>query len=245
MPPDDVFVKSVSFDHFGHRALFECTPVQFRYDWRAPPPTPSPESLVAYNSCHIRASQSSVHDLMDIPVALSSIERVRTTFIELLVTRHMTEDEAGRNVRILENVPNRDHIPQCMLNLALSLVKFAVGPLIYSLDFLLSHPYEVNWDCIWIRKDVCSRITTHPDNEDNLRASIGDLIHYFNTTPDKVGTIYGVACSIFHCVIVRVDKDLQGTSFAHTLALQFFAFLLCEEDFHARYRSPVKVGVPI
>jgi len=49
------------------------------------------------------------------------------------------------------------------------------------------------------------------------------LVHHINTTPDKVGTVYGIACSIFHCVVVRVDKNELpvGTSFAHTPALQF------------------------
>ena len=231
MPPDDVFLKAISFDHFGHQAFFEHTPIQFRYDWRAPPPIPSPESLVAYNSCHIRSYTSSVHDLLGIPVALSSIERVRTTFIELLVTRRMTERSVGHDVRVLENAPDRDHIPQIMLELALSLVKFAVGPPIYSLGMWLCRPDKVDWDFVWVRKDVCLRITTHLDDEDNLRASIGNLVHHINTRQDKVGTIYGVACSIFHCAIVRVDKDLQGTSFAHTPALQFLP------SFYARKMS--------
>jgi hypothetical protein len=232
MPPDDVFRKGISFDHFGHRAFFECTPIQFRYDWRSPPPTPSPESFVAYNSCHIRSSTSSVHDLLDIPLALSSIERVRTTFIELLVTRRMTERKVGHYVRVLENAPDRDHIPQSMSELALFFVKFAVGPPIYSLYAWLCRPCrEINPDFVWIRKDVCMRITTHLDDEDNLRAAIGNLVDHINTTQDKVGTIYGIACSIFHCAIVRVDKDLQGTSFAHTLALQFLP------SFYARQMS--------
>jgi hypothetical protein len=232
MPPDDLFLKAISFDHFGHRAFFEHTPIHFRYDWRAPPPTPSPESLAAYNSCHIRSSTSSVHDLLGIPVALSSIERVRTTFIELLVTRRMTERSVGHDVRVLENAPDRDHIPQSMLELALSLVKFAVGPPIYSLDLWLCRPYhKIDWDFVWVRKDVCLRITTHLDDEDNLRASIGNLVHHINIRPDKVGTIYGVACSIFHCAIVRVDKDLHGTSFAHTLAIKFLP------SFYARKMS--------
>jgi hypothetical protein len=206
MPPDEVFVESISFDHFGHRALREHTPDQFRYDWRAPPPLPLPESLAAYNSCHstIRSSTSSIHDLLDVPVALSSIERVRTAVVELLVTRCMADNGVCRNVHVLESVPDRDHIPQSMLQLALSLVNFAVGPPILSLPCT---PHGNSSDFVWIRKDVCLRITTHLDDEENLKASIGDLVHHINASLDKAGTIYGVACSIFHCAIVRVDKD--------------------------------------
>jgi hypothetical protein len=68
---------------------------------------------------------------------------------------------------------------------------------------------------------ACLRIITHLDDEDNLKASIGDLVHHIDALPDKVGTVYGIACSIFHCAIVRVDKDELCTSFAHTPALQF------------------------
>ena len=67
-----------------------------------------PQSLlVAYNSCRIRSFTSSVHDLLDVPVALSQIERVCTTFIELVVARRMTHSGVGRYVRVLENVPDR------------------------------------------------------------------------------------------------------------------------------------------
>jgi hypothetical protein len=220
MPPDDIFVKSISYDHFGHRALYEHTPAQFRYDWHAPPPSPLPRSLAAYNSCHIRSSTSSVHDLLGTPAALSSIERVRTALVQVLVTRCMAESGVGHDVRVLENVPDRDHIPQSMLQLALSLVNFAVGPPIPSLPCT---PHENICDFVWIRKDVCLRITTHLDDEDNLKASIGDLVHHINITPDKVGTVCGVVCSIFHCAIVQVKKDELGTvtSIAHTSSLQF------------------------
>jgi hypothetical protein len=213
-PPEDVFLKAISFDHFGHRAFHKHTPVEFRYDWRAPPPPPLPKSLIAYNSCLNRSSTSFVHELLCIPMALSSIERVRTTLVELLVTRCMTEYGVGHDVRVLESVPDRTHISQSVLKLGLSLVNFAVGPPIPSLP---CNPYCNAWDFTWIRKDVCLRVTTHLDDEENLQASIGDLVHHINTTQHKVGTIYGIVCSIFHCAVVRVDK---GTSFAHTRALQ-------------------------
>ena len=231
MPPDDVFIRAISFDNFGHRALYEHTPAQFRYDWHAPPPLPPPESLVAYSSYQNRSPTSSipVHDLLSIPVAKSAIEMARTAFVELLVTRCMGEGRVGHDVRILENVPDRDHIPQSMLELALSLVNFAVGPPIPSFMY---NPYNKDaWHFIWIRKDVCLRITTHLDDEDNLKASIGDLVHHINTMQEKVGTVYGVLCSIFHCSIVRVDKDAWGTSFSHTPVLQFLP------SFYARKMS--------
>jgi hypothetical protein len=211
-------MESISFDHFGHRAFYEHTPAQFRYDWRAPPPLPLPESLVAYDRYKNRSSTNLVHDLLNVPVAKSSIELTRTALVELLVAKCMAEQGVGRDVRVLENVPDRDHIPQSMLQLALSLVNFAVGPPIPSLPWT---PHGNTCDFVWIRKDVCLRITTHLDDEDNLKASLGDLVHHINITPNKVGTIYGVAFSIFHCAIVRVDKDELGISFAHTPALQF------------------------
>ena len=156
--------------------------------------------------------------LRHVPLALSSIERVRTTLVELLVTTCMAETRVGHGVRVLESVPDREHIPQSMLQLALSLVNFAVG---LPIPTLPCAPYGNTSDFVWMREDVCLRITTHLDDEDTLKASIGDLVHHMDTTPDRVGIIYGITFSIFHCAIVRVDKDEQGISFAHTSALQF------------------------
>ena len=109
-----------------------------------------------------------------------------------------------------------------MLHLALSLVNFAVGLPIPSL--LCTSLYGSTRYFVWILKDTCLRITTHLDNKDILKASIGDLVHHIDTALNEAGTAYRISCSIFHCAIVRVDKDEQGVSFAHTPALQFLPF---------------------
>ena len=80
------------------------------------------------------------------------------------------------------------------------------------------------WQYLRFRLDPQGHVfaydTTHlDDDEDNLQVSIGDMAHHVNTTLDKVDTVYGIACSIFHCAIVRVDKNELGTLFAHTSAL--------------------------
>ena len=243
MPPDDVFVKSVSFDHFGNRAFHEHTPAQFRYNWRAPPPTPPPKSLMAYNSCPDRQSTSSIHELLRIPMALSSIERARTRFVEFLVTACMVQRAVGHDVRILESVPDRNHISPSMLELALSLVNFAIGPPIPDLPcYPPCNPHGNTWDFIWVCKDVCLRVTTHLDDEDNLQASIGELVHHITTTQDKVGTVFGIACSIFHCAIVRLDKDKRGTSFAHSPALQLLPSFYARKMFTPGIEALSRLG---
>jgi hypothetical protein len=225
MPPDDVFVKSISYNHFGHKALDEHTPIQYRYNWRAPPPSPPPKSSIAYTSCPNRSSTSSIHELLRTPMTMSSIERARTTLVGPLITRLMTERSVCICLRGLEAVPDRRHIPKRMLKLALSFVNFAVGLPNPSMP---CNPSGITWDCIWIRKDVCLCITTHLDDEENLQASIGHLIRHIDYS-HKVGTIYGIACSIFHCAIVRLDKDERGTSFAHTPALEFLPSFYARE----------------
>jgi hypothetical protein len=37
IPPHDLFVKAIGFDHYGHRAFTEDTPEEYRYNWSAPP----------------------------------------------------------------------------------------------------------------------------------------------------------------------------------------------------------------
>jgi hypothetical protein len=140
--------------------------------------------------------------------------------VGILVTGFMAYENVAGGVRFLESVPDRNNIPEELLELAVSLVNFAVGPPIPS------RPCDptsdiCDYDFIWIRKDVCLRITTHLDDDENLKASIGELVHHINTIRDIVGAVYGVACSIFHCAVVRVDKGESGTSFSHTPALQF------------------------
>ena len=126
MPPVDVFLTSISFDHFGHRAYYEHTPAEICHNWRASPPSPLPKSLIAYRSCLNRSSTSSVHELLGKPTALSSIERARTALVELLVTRYMSGAVVGHGVRVLENIPDRDHISEPLLELAASLVPTAL-----------------------------------------------------------------------------------------------------------------------
>jgi hypothetical protein len=122
----------------------------------------------------------------------------------------MVSDSVGHCVRVLENVPDRDHISQGVLELALSLVNFAVGPPILSLPCV---PHGNNWDFKWIREDVCLRTATHLDDDDNLHASIGDLVHHINTDQDKCQWAPFMALLVLYSTVPSFD--LTKTSEVH------------------------------
>ena len=85
------------------------------------------------------------------------------------------------------------------------------------------------------------RITTHLDDKDNLRTSIGDSVRHIDATQDgEAGIVYRINCSIFHCFVVRVDKD-AGTSFAHSSAqaLQLLPSVFARKNFYRGYRNDI------
>ena len=182
-------------------------------------------------ACHIR---SSTHEFCPrsagrstdqgtdgtVPAALSYIERVRT-LTKLLVTC-MAESGVGHDVCVLEKVPDRDHIPQikvCSSSRDCVVTRQFCGWTTNSLTAVYS---------IWQYLRFCldpqgcvfayHYITTHFDDEVNLKSSIGNLpvlvVHYINITPDKVGTVFGIACSSFHCIIVT-SFERTKTSWVH------------------------------
>jgi hypothetical protein len=73
---------------------------------------------------------------------------------------------------------------------------------------------------VWLRADLCIRVAIHLDDEATLRATVGEIVGAVMTKPDKKPSIiYGVSISIFHCVIISIDR--QTGAARHTPALQF------------------------
>lgn len=216
LPPRDMFVKAISFDHFGHRAYDKSLPEEYRYDWHPSPPAPEPRFLDVYASHCDESSKVSIHEVLGIPHDLSAPERARTRLMEAVVIRVLEEQSVGHDLRVLESVPNRDQMSGEVRSLACLLVRLAVG-----LPIPPTHsPNENPRDFKWFGNNLCLYLTTHLEDTRTLQASVGALIHHIKDTPQKPGVIYGVACSMFHCVVVCVDKN-GGSTYKHTPALQF------------------------
>jgi hypothetical protein len=178
-----------------------------------------------------------MHDLLSVPAAFSLIERARTAFVELLVTRCMAEYGIGRHLRILGSVPDRDHIPKSMLRLALSLVNFAVGPPIPSLPCIPRHAsQDFIWMCvcasppIWMTRTIFGFLSAIWSYQYNAGRRSGHRLW---------------DCVLYLSLCRRSSGQRSGGYIIRPYAgITIPAFILCEEIFYAGYRSDVKVGVP-
>ncbi|KAF7423929.1 hypothetical protein PC9H_009227 [Pleurotus ostreatus] len=72
---------------------------------------------------------------------------------------------------------------------------------------------------LWIYYNLCAKAARSLDQEPVLQGAVGDLVRHIREM-GKQGIVYGVLCSLFHVVIVRVDMANDGT-LQHTPALAF------------------------
>ncbi|KII85707.1 hypothetical protein PLICRDRAFT_45062 [Plicaturopsis crispa FD-325 SS-3] len=214
MPPEDVFLRCIGFDHYGHRASIEDTPEEYCYDWTAPAPLVDDAALEAY-ATH-KKSEVSAAKLLSVG-SPSDGELVNTQLLEVLVGNIMKAPSAAHSIRLLENVAGREELTEQMRDLAVLM------PCLALLPRLFPHPdlkRPENVDAIWLRRNVVLRVATHLDDERNMQAAIAALVSAIMGPDEGEDIVYGVAFSIFHCVLVRVDRKAGG-SYDHTPALQF------------------------
>ncbi|KAF9488243.1 hypothetical protein BDN71DRAFT_1457590 [Pleurotus eryngii] len=59
------------------------------------------------------------------------------------------------------------------------------------------------------------------EHDEHLRVAVGRMVRDINRTSKATGFDYGVFCSLFHCLVVRVQSDGDDRSSLHTPALRF------------------------
>ena len=221
MPREDALVDSIGFDSYGHVAYHRSTPEEHRYYWRASPPEVSQEIVDRYQSSALAGPCVPIPQLLGVPEALTPIEVACVHLFQANIGALMSLPHTCLPIRCLEQVQKSDNIPSNLLALGWTIVSLSLGPMIYEDNSLIRQPPNSVGDSIWLLPRVCLRMVTHLDDERNLQAVVIDLFDAAMNHPNNVrGVVYGIGFSFFHCVIVRIDTDQQG-SFKHTPALQF------------------------
>ncbi|KAJ7133709.1 hypothetical protein C8R43DRAFT_1022824 [Mycena crocata] len=163
-------------------------------------------------------------------VSIGRCEAVRIGLYELLVNQatRMQYWGVGHYVRILETASDRSQISLELLQMGVSMVDLVVGPMLLGSRYSVKAPHKVE-EFSWLSPEICLRITTHLDDERNLKKNTLELVDQVALNRQPGTVTFGILFSpFFHCVIVCVEADDE---FKSTPALQFLP------SFHADFPS--------
>ncbi|KAF4600397.1 hypothetical protein EYR38_005022 [Pleurotus pulmonarius] len=253
MPTPEVFLQVLGHDHYGHFATKRSTPEKHLYRIAAPTQPPNEDDLVSYESFRLRDTPLSpssnvnadtlntteIHELLGVPKDLSPPERVQTRLYELIIGVLMSHIHfispllSARATRA--TTLNASHPPEYILNTTRVFVSRAFLPMVFHPKIALRvrrlSKEQAEESLLWLHPNVCLSVGFFLDHDDHLRAAVGKVVRDIHAAANQSspqlknkGTIYGVLCSLFYCVIIKVsfDSDSGGvSSFQHTSALQF------------------------
>ncbi|KAJ6593194.1 hypothetical protein B0H19DRAFT_975817 [Mycena capillaripes] len=219
MPPSpDLFLKWIGVDSYGHRSYHRSTPEQHIYNWKSPPPKVDDSIIDDYVARHpTPESGLSISELLGTTGGVSGCEAARIALYEVIIGEILKGWRIGHSIRILETAADRADISDNLLSVGLNIVRLTGGPMIFgSKAKEASSPERLEFS--WLAPDICLRITTHLDDERNMKRGILELADELIVNRRPRSVAYGVLFSFFHCVIVRVDPQNRIKS---TAALQF------------------------
>ncbi|OAX31913.1 hypothetical protein K503DRAFT_702953 [Rhizopogon vinicolor AM-OR11-026] len=219
LPDSNAFIEYISKDHYGLVACSPACPPKNRYK-RPAPPVVDNSDVVTYHSLACTSTQAALSDLLPISDVLSPDEHVRVSLLETLVGQCMTRPRIASAIYELGLVSSHDQLTDNLWLVACAMANFAFVPQIFDAG-VISHPPLKRKEFTWVRDDTVVCISTHLDDERCLQACLSRLINAILEQKDNPGDYFGVAFSIFHCVIVKVVKDARSTMFSHTAALEF------------------------
>ncbi|KAJ7286897.1 hypothetical protein C8J57DRAFT_1282297 [Mycena rebaudengoi] len=211
----ELFLESIGYDNYGHRSYSQTTPEKHRYNWKSAPPAVPDSAIVDYAASE-QDSELSVTELLGVAGAMGRCQTARTQLYELLIGSLMSYSTLGHDLRRLEAIPDRSHIPDAFLSFGVEMIGMTVGRMLLGGKLPPKIPFS---EFTWLTSDICLYITTHLDDERNRKRDILKLVdEIVRVRPHRVAVGYGILFSFFHCVLVAVDPN---NAFKCTPSLQF------------------------
>ncbi|KAG2152710.1 hypothetical protein DEU56DRAFT_691997, partial [Suillus clintonianus] len=225
--PDENYDESFSKDHYGNPACaLECPP-EHKYKKPAPP-TVDDSELVAYQSSRCTGSHVALSDLLAISDILCQNEHVRVSLLEVMVGQCMWNSEMGREIYEIGILNDRKQLTDNQWSIACFMASITFVPQMFDDMMFVCHHMPKRKEFTWVREDTVVFIATHLDDKRCLQASVSRLINAISEQKNNPGSYFGIAFSVFHCVVVNVVKDAHTMSFSHTDALQFLPSFYAE-----------------
>ncbi|KAG2143599.1 hypothetical protein DEU56DRAFT_243096 [Suillus clintonianus] len=221
LPDDETYTtESVSADHYGHTACALQCPPEHKYKKPAPPTVDNSE-LATYQSLRCTGSQVALSDLLAISDILCQNEHARVSLLEIMVGQCMRNSDVGRELYEIELVNDHKQLTDIQWSIAFFMASITFVPQMFGDMMCVYHREPKRKEFTWVREDTVVCIATYLNDESCLQASVSRLINAISQQKDNPGFYFGIAFSVFHCVVVKVVKDAHTMTFSHTDALQF------------------------
>ncbi|KAJ7125391.1 hypothetical protein C8R44DRAFT_782993 [Mycena epipterygia] len=221
-PANGSFVECIGVDSYGHRSYSPSTPEEHRYNWKSAPPNVDDNVIEDFTARQPNPDHSalSVTELLGTTsYDIGSCEAARIEFFELLIGKMMGAWHVGHDIRLLEALPDRTHISSTLVSLGVGMVQAAVGRMIFGNELEPFSPIaKGSVEFSWLAPDICLRITTHLDDERNMKKATLDIVDEVALHREPGSVTYGILFSFFHCIIIKVDPN---NGFKSTATLQF------------------------
>lgn len=227
LPPDEIFEKSIGKDGFGHATPTEALPEEHMYRMR-PIMLPKPLDIEEYEAYREPTGKfDALQAILDAHSVLSDAQESCVRLFEVIacsfVHSYALGSALGSSELYCDDADDVGPIPKFVAEAALKFLLSAFLPMHYDMRAKngIDAQYEARRaDYLWIYYNLCAKAAVDwIDRDSVLRGAVGDLVRHIRGT-GKEGVVYGVLCSLFHVVIVRVDMG-DGGRFEHTPALTF------------------------
>ncbi|EGO02147.1 hypothetical protein SERLA73DRAFT_177945, partial [Serpula lacrymans var. lacrymans S7.3] len=205
LPDPETFEDVISEDSYNVKACSVECPAEFRYNWKVPPPAVDESVLARYHDLSSGDTAVSIGTMLSLHDHLTDKESVRVGLIEVLIGQCITTQPLSIAFKEFESFTDHREIEPYYWSIACS-----VANLPFNIYALRNEPDPSDrlsqTELVWVRRDTCVHITTHLDDEKNLQGSVVRLVDEVMKCPNKDAVVFGVAFSIYHCVIVRIDR---------------------------------------
>lgn len=227
LPADEIFEESIGKDGFGHPMPTEALPEEHMYRWRPILP-PKPLDIETYEAYKEPTGKfEALQAMLDAHSMLSEAQESCVRLYEIIagafVTSYALHSALHSSELYCDDGEDAASIPPFVEEAALKFILVAFLPMHYpwySMSGIDAQYEKRRAEYMWIYYNVCAKAAVDfLDREAVLQGAVGDLVRHIHGT-GKQGVVYGVLCSLFHVVIVRVDMA-NGARFEHTPALTF------------------------
>lgn len=234
MPPENVFVSYFDTDSFDHPVPSTIVPKEHLYHISEPLP-PKQDDINVYELYREATGNfMTLKETLRLYCSLSDAQDVRVRLFEIIVRAFMS-DKMLHSYMCCSMLSSSDndgthaYVPKFLEEAALKLLLVAFLPMrfgglssaIYAKAERDSESNSSETGYLWIHHTLCAKAAIQLQDEPTLRGSVGGLVRHVRNT-GKHGVVYGVLCSLWHVVIVRVDMSNEGEgSVEHTPALDF------------------------